>query len=74
MALRDAVNEALIELYQEGSLDPILEKWFGNTETILSQVAGGEEAAADDAAAEENAEAEATGDAAAEENSEAAAE
>ncbi len=75
VALRDAVNEALIELYQEGSLDPILEKWFGNTETILSQVAGGEETeATDGAAAEENAEAEATDDAAAEENSEAAAE
>lgn len=36
VALRDAVNEALIALYQDGSLNPILEKWFGNTETILA--------------------------------------
>lgn len=36
VALRDAVNEALIGLYQDGSLNPILEKWFGNTETILA--------------------------------------
>lgn len=37
VALRDAVNEALTALYQDGSLNPILEKWFGNTETILSK-------------------------------------
>ncbi len=59
VALCEAVNQTLVDMYNDGSLSVILNDWFGNDNTIVAQAEGAKPIDAG-AEAEEGVEAEAT--------------
>ena len=54
VALCDAVNQVLVDMYNDGSMSVILNEWFGNDDTIVAEAEGAKAADADSEASAED--------------------